>query len=98
MEDFGKMLKGETPVLLDFYADWCGPCHTMNPIVEDIEKLYDNKIKVVKINVDEEKEITAKYKIRSVPTFILFKSGEIEWKTAGMHSRADFKREIDRIL
>lgn len=98
MSEFKKIIKGETPVLVDFYADWCGPCQTMAPIVSDIKEHYGDKLRILKVNVDTNQKASQKYKIRSVPTFLLFKEGEIHWRSAGMHSRADLKAEINKIL
>lgn len=98
MSKFNEIIKGEIPVLIDFYADWCGPCQTMTPIIQDVKKIYGDKIRVIKINVDNNHQAAAKYKVQSVPTFLLFKKGEIEWRAAGIHSRSDLKDVIDRAL
>ncbi|MCC9166932.1 thioredoxin [Pontibacter harenae] len=73
----------DTPVLVDFYADWCGPCKTMNPIVQQIASEFSGKLKVIKINVDHNQAAAAQYRVQGVPTFILFKNGQIAWKQAG---------------
>lgn len=71
-----EVLKNELPVLVDFYADWCGPCKMMAPVVEQLEKEYEGKIKVGQLNVDDDPEIAEKYNVMSIPTFILFRGGE----------------------
>lgn len=71
-----EVLQSEVPVLVDFYADWCGPCQMMAPMVEELAKKYDGKAKVGKINVDEQPELASKYRVMSIPTFIVFKNGE----------------------
>ncbi len=71
------------PVLVDFYADWCGPCKTMNPIVQQVASEFAGKLKVLKVNVDTNQAAAAQYKVQGVPTFILFHKGQIVWKRAG---------------
>lgn len=98
MGDFKKIVKGETPVLVDFYADWCGPCQTMNPIIDEIKSHYGEKLRILKVNVDENQAATQKYKVRGVPTFLLFKNGEITWRSAGIQSRSDLKSVINQVI
>lgn len=98
MSSFNEIIKGETPVLVDFHATWCGPCQTMSPIIDDIKNEYGSKLRVIKVDVDKNNAASAKYKVRGVPTFLLFKKGEIVWRSAGVHSRADFKKQIDSVL
>ena len=71
-----EVLKSDIPVLVDFYADWCGPCKMLAPTMEEIEKENAGKIKVVKVNIDEEEEIAVKYRISVIPTILCFKNGE----------------------
>lgn len=98
MSSFKDIIQGEIPVLVDFHADWCGPCQTMSPIIDEIKSLYGAKLRVIKINVDKNQAAAQKYKVRGVPTFLLFKNGEIDWRSAGIQSRADLKRVIDKAL
>lgn len=98
MSRFKEIIKGETPVLIDFHADWCGPCQTMHPIIDEIKSHYGEKLRVLKINVDKNQAAAAKYKVRGVPTFLLFKKGEIQWRSAGIQSRADLKSVINKAL
>ncbi|SCX98854.1 thioredoxin [Butyrivibrio sp. INlla14] len=82
-----EVLKSDIPVLVDFYADWCGPCKMMMPVVEKMAEKYDGKIKVGKINSDEESALAAKYNIMSIPSFLMFKNGElVETLTGAMHA------------
>lgn len=98
MSKFDDLIKGDIPVLVDFHATWCGPCQTMSPIVQDIKSQYGDKIKVIKIDVDKNQAAAQRFKVRGVPTFILFKKGEIEWKAAGVHTRSDLRDVIDKVI
>jgi len=80
-----EVLKSELPVLVDFYADWCGPCKMMGPIVKEMADAYDGKMKIGKLNIDEEMDIAQKYHVMSIPTFIIFKNGQaVETMVGGM--------------
>jgi len=93
-----EVLKSEMPVLVDFYADWCGPCKMMAPTVEKIAEAYEGKIKVGKCNIDENSEIAVKYRVMSIPTFAVFKNGEIATITVGAMSQADLEAKINGVL
>lgn len=89
-ENFRKeVLNSEVPVLVDFWASWCNPCKMMSPIVEEIAGEMEGKIKVFKLNVDEERNLAIKYNIMSIPAFLLFKDGKVEKQTIGMQSKVD---------
>ena len=95
-ENFEKeVLKSEKPVLVDFYADWCGPCKMMAPIVEKIAEQSSENVKICKINVDEASEIASKYGVMSIPTFIVFKNGEPEKITVGMQPEENLKEMLE---
>ena len=79
-----EVLQSEIPVLVDFYADWCGPCKMMGPIIEQLASEYEGKVKVGKINVDNSPESAAKYRVMTIPTIILFKNGEPTETTVGV--------------
>ena len=72
-----EVVNSELPVLIDFYADWCGPCKMMGPVVEELAKEYEGKAKVAKINVDQEPEIAEKYDVMSIPNFVFIKNGKL---------------------
>ena len=94
----GDILKSSVPVLVDFWAPWCGPCRSVAPIVEDLATQYAGKLKVAKINVDESTEVAMRYQITSIPTFILFKNGQVADRALGALPRSEFVKLIDRNL
>lgn len=84
METFSELIQSEKPVLVDFYADWCGPCKAMEPVVKDVAKTIDGKIRIIKINIDKNTKAALAYGVQAVPTFILFRKGNILWRHPGM--------------
>ena len=93
-----EVLKSTVPVLIDFWAEWCGPCHALAPTVESIASSYTGKMKVGKVNVDENEKISAKYGIRSIPTLILFKGGEIKEVLIGNRPKNEITQALDKHL
>ncbi|MGB5666690.1 MAG: thioredoxin [Maribacter sp.] len=91
---FKNIIASETPVLVDFFADWCGPCKMLAPILKDVKEELGDKVKIVKIDVDKNQSISAKYQVRGVPTMILFKNGEQVWRQSGVLQ----KNEIVQII
>lgn len=89
-----EVLSSDLPVLVDFWATWCGPCQMLSPIIEEIAKEYEGKVKVGKVNVDEEPDLAVKFRVASIPTLILFKNGAVEQTMIGYHT----KDEIAEIL
>ena len=84
MGKFNDAIASNLPTLVDFYATWCGPCQTMHPILDKIKSKEKDKIRILKIDVDKNPAIAEKFKIKGVPTFILFKSGEVVWRKSGI--------------
>lgn len=93
-----EVLGSELPVLVDFYADWCGPCKMMAPVIEKLASEYDGKLKVGKLNVDEAMPVAQKYRVASIPNFIIFKNGEPMANFIGAMSETDLKAKLDAIL
>jgi thioredoxin 1 len=84
MEKFGDLINADIPVLVDFYADWCGPCKAMEPIVKEVAKSIAGKARIIKIDIDRNEETARSFNVSAVPTFILFKKGNIMWRHPGM--------------
>jgi thioredoxin 1 len=92
-----QILQSDKPALVDFWAAWCGPCRTVGPVVEELAGEYAGKIKVAKLNVDENKETPSKYGIRGIPTLILFKDGQVVDQIVGAVPKSRIKELLDRV-
>ena len=93
-----EVLKSSTPVLIDFYATWCGPCKMMAPVIDEVAEDYAGKLKVVKIDVDESPEATAAFGVTAMPTFVLVKDGQETFRRLGAAPKSAFVGEIQRAL
>lgn len=92
------VMNSPIPVFVDFWAEWCGPCRMVSPVVEELAGEYDGKVKFVKVNVDEANEIASKYNVFSIPTLALFNKGEIIGQQVGAASKDSYKNMIDSAL
>lgn len=98
-ENFEQEVKKSTkPVVVDVFAEWCGPCQQMAPIVEELEKEHGDSYKFVKVNVDESREIAIEFGVSSIPTFVFFKDGKIKGKETGYLSKEDLAEKIKKVL
>ena len=93
-----EVLNSEIPVLVDFYADWCGPCKMMSPVVDELSKEYEGRVKVGKLNVDENTNVAQQYRVMSIPTILLIKNGEVVDQVVGAVPKAQLSGKIDSIL
>lgn len=98
MESFKDIIRSSTPTLIDFHATWCGPCKVMSPILEELKNDFKGKLRILKIDVDKNQAVAAKYKVRGVPTFVLFKEGEIQFRFSGAVSKQEFASKLQPFL
>jgi len=98
MSDFNELINSKKPTLVDFYADWCGPCKMMKSIIEDTKKDLGDNATILKIDIDNNSDVAIKYGIRSIPTLILFKEGEVVWRQSGVPPKSLIVEAVKKFI
>ena len=97
-ENFAQeVLQSMTPVLVDFWAEWCGPCKMIGPILDELADEYEGRVRIGKVNIDEQQSVAADYGIRAIPTLLLFDKGQVADQIVGLRSKRDLKASFDRV-
>lgn len=96
--NFNSIIQSQVPVLVDFHAEWCGPCKVQSPILVELAREMEGKIKVIKIDVDKNQEIASRFQIRGVPTLALFKNGQVLWRQSGLVQKNQLKSILQSYL
>lgn len=96
MEKFDDLIQSKNPVLVDFFAEWCGPCKIMKPILEELKQQLGDDVQIVKIDVDKDEDLAELYRIQSVPTLVIFKEGEVVWRESGVVQVKELKAMIEK--
>ena len=91
---FNNLIQSEAPVIIDFFAEWCGPCKAMAPILKQVKEELGDNVKIIKIDIDKNQSIASQYQVRGVPTFIIFKNGKQLWRQSGVLQKQDFVKLV----
>lgn len=95
---FKELVASEKPVLVDFFAEWCGPCKAFAPILEKLKEEVGDSAQIVKIDVDKNQELSVKYDVKSIPTVMIFQNGELKWRKTGSQTVAVLKEELEKLV
>lgn len=93
-----EVVKADRPVLVDFWAPWCGPCRMLSPLVDELSKEYEGKVKVGKMNTDDNAQVATQFRISAIPTLLFFKGGKVVDQLVGVHPKTEIKKRLDALL
>ncbi len=96
MEKFEDIIRSDKPVLIDFFATWCGPCKMMHPVLESLAASVGEKARIIKIDIDKNQQLASIYNVRSVPTLMVFKNGELQWRQSGVQSEEALRQVLEQ--
>ena len=98
MEKFEDIINSDKPVLVDFFATWCGPCQMMHPILDELHGMIGDKARILKVDIDKNQELAQQYQVRSVPTLMVFKKGKVEWRQSGVQQAGTLEQIINEYV